>query len=364
MNFFIFFLLAFVVSFCLVPIVINLARHFEIVDVPRGDRKIHKKPMPSFGGIAPYFGITVVILLILWLIPNLLTDEISIKKIVGVLLAGLVLMIGGFLDDKYDLKPKWQIIFPIIAALAIVASGIGIREITNPFGSGVISLVTWEKVLFWRDGIGYRLSLPSDLFTFIWLMGMMYTTKFLDGLDGLVSGLTAIGALMILFLTLTTQWYQPEVGVLSAIVAGAFIGFLFWNFHPAKIFLGEGGSLFGGFILGVLAIISGGKIATALLVFAIPILDAIWIIFRRVFWEGKSPFKGDRKHLHFRLLNTGLSHRLSVVFLYMVALLFGTLTLVLQSSEKLVALVVLIVLMLIIGSLLVVLGKHRNKSLS
>lgn len=220
--------------------------------------------------------------------------------------------------------------------------------ITNPLG-GAISLVSWERVLFWFDGVGYRLTLPADLLTFGWLLGMMYVTKFLDGLDGLVTGLTVIGSMMIMLLATVTMFYQPEVGVLAAAVAGAFAGFLIYNFHPAKIFLGEGGSLLAGFMLGTLAVISGGKIATALLVLGIPLLDMLWVILRRIFLDKKMPSIGDSGHLHFRLLRAGISHRRAVILLWIIAALFGTSTLFFQSAQKLVALGLLVLVMIFLG---------------
>ncbi|MEK7391817.1 MAG: undecaprenyl/decaprenyl-phosphate alpha-N-acetylglucosaminyl 1-phosphate transferase, partial [Fibrobacterota bacterium] len=143
--------------------------------------------------------------------------------------------------------------------------------------------------------------------------------------------------------------------------AGSMLGFLVWNFYPAKIFLGEGGSLFAGFMLGVLAVIAGGKIAIALLVIGLPALDLVWIIFRRVFWERHSLALADRKHLHFRLLDLGLTERQAVLLLYLFAVLFGGVALFLPSREKLVALGILIVLMIIL-SVLTVIWPKKDKS--
>lgn len=338
------FLGAILLSVILTPAARWIAWRFQIFDLPGDSRKIHTKPVPLLGGVAPFLSFAVVLVGVLVVRPELITTEVPVKKLVGFLIGALVIMIGGFLDDRYRFGPSRQIIFPIVAALIVVASGIGIREITNPFG-GVISFVAWLAALL----------------TFLWLMGMMYTTKFLDGLDGLVSGLTVIGAVMVFFLTTTTQWFQPEVGLIAALAAGAFLGFLPWNFHPAKIFLGEGGSLFAGFLLGTLAVISGGKIATTLLVVGIPLLDAAWVILRRLLWEGRSPARADRKHLHFRLLDVGFSHRAAVVILWAIAALFGTLTLVLQSKEKLVALGILLVLMIVGAAVLVLVSKRKTQ---
>jgi UDP-GlcNAc:undecaprenyl-phosphate GlcNAc-1-phosphate transferase len=152
-------------------------------------------------------------------------------------------MVGGFLDDKYDLKPGQQIIFPALAALAVIAGGVGIEKVTNPFG-GLLLLNALKIPVFTLGGITHYFVLVSDLFVFFWLMGMMYTTKILDGLDGLVAGVTAIGSFIIFLFTMTTKYYQPDVGLAALILSAACLGFLVFNWHPAKIFLGEGGSLF------------------------------------------------------------------------------------------------------------------------
>jgi UDP-GlcNAc:undecaprenyl-phosphate GlcNAc-1-phosphate transferase len=188
----------------------------------------------------------------------------------------------------------------------------------------------------------------GDLLVFIWLLGMMYTTKILDGLDGLATGIVMIGGVMVFLLTQTKQFYQPDVGILALVFVGVCLGFLIFNFHPAKIFLGEGGSLFIGFILGILAIISGGKIATALLVMAIPVLDLIRVVYIRI-RHHQGIFKGDRQHLHFRLRDAGFSEWRTVLFLYGVAFTFGLTTLFLPSKAKLVVLGVLTVSMLLLS---------------
>lgn len=352
------FLISILLTICLVPLMRRLARYYKIVDYPSESRKIHKKPTPLLGGLAVFLGFFISVGIVLWLEPTWLNASLKLKNLIGLFIGGLILMVGGVLDDKYNLKPSRQIIFSILATLVVIASGIGIREITNPFG-GVIDLARWERVLFWWQGVGYRLTLPADLFTFIWLLGMTYTTKFLDGLDGLVSGITVIGAMMIFFLTTMTKWFQSEVGLIAMIAAGAFLGFLVWNWHPAKIFLGTGGSTFAGFLLGALAIISGGKIATTLLVLGVPILDTAWVILRRIFWEKKSPAQADSKHLHFRLLDVGFSHRGAVLFLYALSALFGAATLFLQSKEKLIALGSMAILMILLAIFLIRKSSHK-----
>lgn len=323
-------------------VVRGIARRLGVLDAPVGDRKIHKVPTPLLGGIA-VIAAFVVGVLVAW--PSLVGGYLLPKHLIGVCVAAIILGIGGALDDKRNLPPHMQILFPLFACAVIVASGIGIPYISNPFG-GTIALDQLHITLFTWNGLPYGITLFADLFTCVWLLGMMYTTKFLDGLDGLVSGVSAIGMLIIFVLSLLPSVFQPETATLALIGACAFIGFLFWNWNPAKIFLGESGSLFAGFILGVLAIISGAKIATALLIMGIPILDVLWVIGRRLFIEKHSPFRADRKHLHLRLLDAGLSQRTVVLMLYVFAAVFGVVALFTHAQEKLIALCVLLVVML------------------
>ena len=337
MNFFYIFILILAVflTFLFTKIIRFFANKYNIVDKPDIGRKIHKKSIPLLGGLAIFL---TFFILIFFVREKLVAGDLEINHWLGVFVGALFLMIGGFLDDKYNLKPSRQIIFPIIASIAVIIGGVEIEKITNPFG-GLIYLNN-IKVL--------GLVVISDLLIFAWLMGMMFTTKILDGIDGLVTGVVAIGSLVIFLFTMTTKYYQPDIGLASLILAGACIGFLILNWYPAKIFLGEGGSLLLGFLLGTLAIISGGKIAIALLVMGIPILDLFWTILRRL-KEGKNPFRfADRKHLHFRLLDLGLTQRKTVLVFYLFSCLFGLSALFLQSMGKVLALGVLAIIMLLI----------------
>ncbi|MEK7122283.1 MAG: MraY family glycosyltransferase, partial [Patescibacteria group bacterium] len=203
----------------------------------------------------------------------------------------------------------------------------------------------WEILIFWWNGLPRYFTVFADLLTFVWLFGTMYTTKLLDGLDGLVSGITVIGAMTIGLVSLLFFVNEPTA-VLSFLTAGAFAGFLIWNFNPAKIFLGEAGSVLAGFFLGVLAIISGAKFAIALLILGIPILDTAWIIFRRIVIEKRSPFQGDRKHLHFRIVDAGFTQRQTVFLLWAVSALFGVSALFMQTRQKFAALILLVAVML------------------
>ncbi len=355
------FLVAFVLGLFFTYLIKNLAYKYNIVDQPEiGGRKIHLKPVAQLGGLAIFLSFSLVILYYAFFSEKILAGYLLPKHIWGLIIGGFLLMIGGYLDDKYNLNPFHQIIWPVFSALAIIAAGIGLVYITNPFG-GTWYLDTIKLELFKLGNLPYYITLWADLLVFFWILGMVYTTKFLDGLDGLVSGVGAIGSFIIFALSLSKTVGQPETALLSLIFGGALLGFLVFNFHPAKIFLGEGGSTFVGFMLAVLAIISGAKIATALLIMGIPILDVIWVIVRRWLFEKKSPFWADKKHLHFRLLDIGLSHRQAVLLLYLVTAVFGLTSLFLKSREKFLVLGILVVFMIVLAALLVIFYKLKKK---
>ena len=321
-----------IISFGLTALVRRVALCYGIVDRPsERPGKIHTAPVPLLGGMAIFLSFSVC-LIVAALTTGRIIGTITWTMVIGVIVGGAVLIVGGALDDIYKLSPKKQIIFPIVASLVVIACGVGVSKLTSPFGGIII------------------LAAPlSGLVIFPYLMGTTYATKLFDGLDGLVTGLAAIGSLLIMALALTTKYFQPDVALIAALAAGAFIGFLPWNFHPAKIYLGEGGALLAGYILGVLSIISGAKIAVVLMALGVAVVDAAWVILRRVFWEKRSFASADRKHLHHRLLDAGFSQRTAVLFLWFISAAFGAATLLLQSAGKLVAFILLAVVTLIVG---------------
>lgn len=325
----------------LTPIAGILMRRWKVVDRPQANtRKIHRRPIPLGGGWAIFF-VFFIGLALLWHYNAPTQHFITTGAALAFFTGALVLMIGGFWDDKYILRPRQQIIFPLLAAVIAVVGGIGPRALTNPFG-GVLELSLTA----------------ANAVTFVWLMGLMFTTKFLDGLDGLVAGVVAIGAIILYFLTQQPMWFQPELGRIIMVLAGACVGFLVWNFHPAKIFLGEGGSLLVGYLMGVLAVLAGGKIMTAFLVLGLPALDVLRVIVRR--WQKHKPiFVGDREHFHFQLLAAGLTQRQAVLLMYGVAAVFGVSGLVLQNVHKLLALGALLVVMLLVSAW-IIRQEHRH----
>lgn len=331
--------LAFVLSASLTPVVIWLANKFGVVDNPTGGRKIHTLPTPLLGGASIYLAIALPLFLVTTFSTALTNGAMHAEQILGFLLGGLTLIVGGYLDDRYILPPKLSIIFPVIAAAIAVIFGIGVTKITNPFG-----------------GFVFVLPVVSMAFTFFWLLFMTYATKLMDGIDGLVTSVSLIGTLMIVALTVSQKYFQPDASLMALIIGAALCGFWLWNLFPAHIFLGEGGSTFIGFTLGVLAVIAGGKLATTLLVLGIPLLDMFCVMARRLL-EGRSITSGDRYHLHHLLFDAGLSERQVVTVYSSLCLLFGVTTLVFTSFEKML---VLAALSLVVILLIIVLNRRRS----
>ncbi len=350
MTYFWYAILAFIAAGIFTPIVRRLAERTGCIDIPRPPRNLHKQPVPKLGGLAVFLAFAVAVLLYV-AFGNPDHIIVPMKFIWAMLGGGAVLAIGGFFDDKYNLPPTILWIFPALAALIVVFAGVGvgITTLSNPFGEPI-------SIKYGILGIPF-----SAIFIFIWLNGMMYTTKFLDGLDGLVAGIGTIAGLTLFALSLTDKVNQPITATLSIIFVGALAGYLMYAFNPASIFFGEGGSTFVGFVLGVLSVILGGKIATALLVMGIPILDVAWVILQRL-WQRKSPFVGDRLHIHFKLIDLGFTQRQTVFILYALSAMFGFTAVFLQSKGKLFALITLFIVMSIFVTSLIYAYRKRQPS--
>jgi len=326
----------FTASVLMTDVVLRLSTHFQIIDLPDGKRKKHKKAVPLMGGLAIFLALIFATLPVLIFTDQFILGDITIWHFIGFYIGGAILMIGGFLDDKYSLSAKKIIWFPIAATIIAIIGGMGVSKITNPLGGDPLILS----------------NVVSNIFTFVWVLGMIYTTKLLDGHDGLATGVSVIASMTIALLALSTAFYQPDVALFALIVASVFSGFWLWNAPPASIFLGESGSTFVGFTVATLAVISGSKVATALLVMGIPIFDIIFVLVERK-RLGKSLFTSpDRFHLHFRLKDSGLSDWTVLGLYYALALGFGMTTLVFDSWQKLFALLILfIIMMILIGRL-------------
>ena len=294
------FVLAALAALLLTPVVRRTVRRHGIVDRPN-HRRVNTRPVPRAGGIAiaaAFLGVAVPFVILNemggW-VPRPLNIETA--DLVALFVGGLAAAVLGALDDLYDLRARWQLLGQVLLALFAIALGIGITVVNNPFTDDVI-----------------RFSAPFavGLITMFWIVGMINSINWIDGLDGLSTGVALIATVTLGIISLTTQVSQPLIAVLCFALAGALLGFLRWNFHPAKIFTGTTGVQFVGYTLAVLAILGSAKVAVALLVLGVPIIDTFWIIVGRLS-QRRSPFTPDRSHIHHRLLDLGLSHRDTVL---------------------------------------------------
>lgn len=304
--------LAFLVSFFITPAVGRLAQKYQLFDLP-SPRRVHTNPTPRVGGIAIFVGFIVALLIMFGFDP----------RVYGIAICGTLIFLLGLADDIYDLNPVFKFTAQIAIASLAIFLGITIGNITNPFGGTILLPPLLDIVL-----------------TIIWMLLMINTINFLDGLDGLAAGVTAIAAFVLVVLSLFTIVNQPHTAALAAILCGTALGFLYYNWHPAKIFMGDGGSHLLGFMLAALSIISGGKIATAVLALGLPILDMMWAVIRRI-KQGKSPFVADRLHLHHLLLSAGLSQRAVVIIFYLITAGFGLVALMSGTWSKLFGLIII-----------------------
>lgn len=328
------FLVAMLVALLVTPLAGRIALRYGFSDRPHPRRSPVLKP--RLGGMALYLAFAVALGLTYPVLPARTPEEVA--RVAGLLGGGLIVLALGALDDKFDLPVLPQLWGQLVAAAMAIGSGILIDKVTNPFSTGPAdSLLHFP---FWL----------AVLLTFLWLLGAMNTVNFLDGVDGLAAGVVAVAALALA----AHSWIlgQETIALLPLALAGACVGFLPRNFYPARITMGTSGSLFLGFSLGALSIIGGAKAATLLLVLGLPVVDTGWTIFRRLL-AGRSPFQGDRGHLHHRLLALGLSERQIVLLMYAASALLGGLALVLSTRlAKLYALAIMgVATVLLVGAL-------------
>lgn len=317
-------LIPFTVALALAPLAGLIGRRLGIVDRPEG-RRAHARETPRLGGIALFIAYILAIGVMAW--QGFLTtgynadDYIRLK---GLLLGGVAAFLFGLIDDRFDLPPAPQFAFQFLLALIALASLLWLERFTLPvFGLVALSDYPWGPFVY----------IPL---TVLWVMGMVNTVNWLDGLDGLAAG---VGAVLCLVLAVHMHRQgQNSVALLPLALLGALLGFLPYNFAPARIFLGSCGAFFLGYTLGGLGLVAGGRVATALLVMGLPVVDTAWTIFERL-RQRRSPTQADRSHLHFRLLDLGLSQRMVVVGYWGFCALFGLLALMVSSRiYKLLAL--------------------------
>jgi UDP-GlcNAc:undecaprenyl-phosphate/decaprenyl-phosphate GlcNAc-1-phosphate transferase len=319
------FVAAALLSLVLTPAVRRLVMRHGMIDRPEA-RRVNVVPIPRAGGLAVAAAFLLVAAVFLFLneqqkwvpVPFQLSDG----ELAALLLGGAGAAALGAADDYFNLRARWQLLMQIGLAAFAVALGIGIEVINDPLGPGVIR---FEGLL-------------AAGFTMFWIVGMMNSINWIDGLDGLSSGIALIAAVTLALISLTTQVAQPLIAVLCFALAGALLGFLRWNFYPAVIFAGTSGVQFIGYSIAVLSILGSAKVAVALLVLGVPIIDTFWIIVRRLA-ERRSPFSPDRSHIHHRMLDLGLSHRQTVLLIYGICVALGLLSLLLSGVNQLYAFV-------------------------
>lgn len=298
------FFTAFVISFLLTPLVRRLSLKMGWLDKPNW-RKINKKPMPLLGGLAIYLGFSVSILLIIFKEPF----TANLTKFLGLLGGSFIILLVGIADDIYGFSARKKLFYQIIASVIIVLSGYTIIKITNPAG-GVFNI---------PGIIGICL-------TIFWIVGFTNAINLMDGLDGLASGVSAIIAASLLFAGIKNG--NSTVIILSIGIAGSALGFLPYNFYPAKIFMGDTGSMFLGFLISIISIegtYKGTAFMTAvvpIVAMGIPVLDTGLAILRRII-NGNGVFKADKEHIHHKMLDQESSHKNAVLKLYLLTICFG-----------------------------------------
>ncbi|MEK9155862.1 MAG: MraY family glycosyltransferase [Patescibacteria group bacterium] len=356
------FIFSFLISVFLTGVARRLGCYFGIVSVPR-PRDVHKVPVPRIGGLAIFTTfILVALVYFLYVVPEWAFATGKIwgidYRLGGIAVGGLILVVAMLVDDVRGLGVRQKFLFQFLSVVAVIGGGVGIDFLSNPFG-GVINLNSVYLPIMTVGGTTYHFSLWSDLLTLVWLVGMMNVMNFIDGVDGLAGGISIIAAFTVFLLSVSIMVNQPGTALLAIILAGATAGFLVWNFPPAKIFMGDTGSMFLGYMLGTLALISGGKLATAFLVMGFPIIDGILVAGARII-RRQNPFTTpDKTHLHHRFLRAGFTPRQAILSLYMIAVAFGYMAIFFKTMDKVFAAFVLVVLVVVLAKFLNYLANKR-----
>lgn len=337
-NYFIAFFSALIIAFILTPPARHLAFKVGALDVPKEPRKIHKKPMPYFGGLAIYVAIISCMFVYM---PHSRTN-------IAVIIGATIIVLTGIVDDMFGMNAKLKLFMQIIAASVAIYGGVKIHFITNPLSETGISLLR-------------NLTIPITLF---WIVGITNTINLIDGLDGLASGVASIAATTLLF-TAALKGYDFIV-MQCAIIAGASLGFLPFNFNPAKIFMGDTGALLLGYMLAVTSVLgmvkSVAAVALVVPVFAlgIPIFDTAFAIIRRCI-NKKPIMEADKDHLHHKLMKKGLNQRQTVLVMYFISTVLGLAAIIVADAEPAVGFTVVGVVVVLIFYLAGKIGLFKKK---
>ncbi len=312
--------IAAVISLAMTPLVKKLAEKVGAIDVPRDNRRMHNHPIPRMGGLAIFFGFIVSVLLF---------SELDIAKL-GLLLGAVLIVILGIFDDIYTLSARLKIIVQVIAACIAAFSGNCITVLSNPN--------------FFSNNPYWELGFMSIPITVLWIVGITNAVNLIDGLDGLACGVSAISSIAMLIIALFVS--EGDVAVMISALAGACIGFLPYNINPARIFMGDTGSTFLGYILATVSIQGMFKLPTIIsfvvpfLMLGLPIFDVAFAFFRRLL-KGQNPMHPDRGHIHHRLIDRGFSQKQTVGILYVVSAILGMSAVLLTTSGAIKAMIFL-----------------------
>ena len=321
------FLLAFIVSFMVTPYSIKIAEKIGAIDIPKDDRRMRKKSIPKLGGLAVITGFAISLIYLISVINiegsiNLFDENEYLKKLIGVGLGVIIITITGVIDDTKTLKPLQKLFGQVLAAIVAVSFGIKIGAEDIPF---VANMEIANEI--------------STFATIIWIIVITNAINLIDGLDGLSSGIALISCISLLIIFALN--YSPMIAILMITsLIGALVGFLPFNFSPAKTFIGDTGSNFLGYILSIVSILGVAKTYTAvvialpMLVLGLPIFDVVWAIIRRII-KGKSIkaiFQADKGHLHHRLIAKGFSQKQAVLVMYAMSAALGLFAIILLES--------------------------------
>lgn len=334
---------AFLISFSSTPTVIALANKINALDIPKDERRVHKKPIPLIGGLAIFYGFVI----------SVLCFAVIDHETMGILIGATIMVTVGVVDDIRDLNAKLKLLFQIIAAGIVVYCGVDMEYIANPFSR-------------WFGPLYIDLGLWSIPITIVWIIGVTNAVNLIDGLDGLAVGISSIASVALLSLTIVSQ--NLNAAIITAALAGAGFGFLPYNFNPAKIFMGDTGSTFLGFVLacisvqGIMKMYALISFAVPVLILGLPIFDTLFAIVRRMITR-KPIMAPDRGHLHHRLIDMGFSQRQTVTILYTLTTILCLTAVVMSLKDAFRGLVlVLAVLGILIISLAVMEPKSENKT--
>ncbi|PQQ65914.1 MraY family glycosyltransferase [Acetivibrio saccincola] len=329
-EYIILFALAFIVAFSSTPAVRKLAFKIRAVDIPKDTRRMHNKPIARLGGMAIFLGF--VVSLMFGVVSTFLgaSGILPDRELLGLLIGALIIVGIGIVDDIKQLGARFKLVFQIIAALCVVfISNTRITNLTNPFAS---------------EGVSQLNDITSYVITVLWIIGITNAINLIDGLDGLAAGVSSISYLSLFFISILNG--ESSDATIIAILAGATLGFLPYNFNPAKIFMGDTGSTFLGFTLAVVSIqgmiktYAAFSIAIPLLVLGLPLFDTISTIIRRIL-KRKPIMQPDREHLHHRLIDMGLSQKQSVGVMYTASAVLGLCAVVLTDRGVIGAIVLI-----------------------